>query len=581
MPKNPVMPLVGGLVPDFTLQLLAFVRQAGAERSTGRLLGEMARFVGRTFAVERVSVFLTQEGRLRPFVSEYSTSAGSRELYEVWRQLEIEGFPLMQRMLAGEEVVVVEDPTTDDGLPPEIVRQFEVRPYLALALREGENLIGVVIIEGPPDLLVERIDEFTVLTEYVMLFLANARAYEREMARAREAEILLEAAQVLAGTADLTGVLARVAQDCAKLVGFDRCSIFLVDEDGVARPTMSQFADGHVDETAWAGFRRLPPTSPAIDMVVETGRPAVYEDPGAVPDLISPETVERFGLKTAVYVPLVAWGETLGVAVLDDRTPRRVTQQQVKLAQGVAAHGAVAIGLSRLLERERAAKERLLDLDRLKTAFVATVSHELRTPLTTIVGFGQILGEMLTEPEPREFAELITRESSHLEAMVGNLLDVSRLEAGALHLQPATVDVGEIVGEACNLAEYLFPDRRFLLQTDPDLTLEADGKRLRRVFVNLLENAAKYSPAGTPVEITARRVADRIEVTITDRGAGIPEDQRKAVFERFYRIDPTAVAGTGIGLYLVKELVEAHGGEVTVADGPHGVGTSITVRFAR
>ncbi len=77
-------------------------------------------------------------------------------------------------------------------------------------------------------------------------------------------------------------------------------------------------------------------------MVVETGRPAVYEDPGAVPDLISPETVERFGLKTAVYVPLVAWGETLGVAVLDDRTPRRVTQQQVKLAQGVAAHGAVA-----------------------------------------------------------------------------------------------------------------------------------------------------------------------------------------------------------------------------------------------
>lgn len=579
MPKNQSMPLHSGLVPDFTLQLLAFVRQAGAQRSTGRLLGEMARFVGRTFAVDRVSVFLTQEGRMRPFVSEYSSGSGSRELYEVWRQLDVEVFPLMQRMLSGEEVVLVSDPTTDDGFPPEIVRQFQVEPYVALALRQDESLVGAVMIEGPPDLLAERIEEFTVLTEYLMLFLANARAYEREMARAQEAEILLEAAQVLAGTADLTGVLARVAQDCAKLVGFDRCSIFLVDDDGVTRPTMSQFADGHVDETAWLGFRELSPQVLAIDRVVQTGEVAVYEDPSSVPELISPEAVELFGIQTMLYVPLVAWGETLGVAVLDARTPRRVGQQQVELAKGVAAHGAVAIGLSRLLQRERAAKKRLLDLDRLKTAFVATVSHELRTPLTTIIGFGQILAEMLTDPEPREFAGLITRESSHLESLVGNLLDVSRIEAGVLDLQPSLVDVGEIVREACALIEYLFPGRSIIVETESGLSLAADAKRLRRVFVNLAENAAKYSPPATPVEIVAHRVGDRIEVTVTDQGPGIPPSEREVVFERFYRIDPTSVAGTGIGLYLVKELVEAHGGEVLIDDGPGGVGTSVTVRF--
>jgi two-component system sensor histidine kinase KdpD len=278
-----------------------------------------------------------------------------------------------------------------------------------------------------------------------------------------------------------------------------------------------------------------------------------------------------------LIVPLTAWGERFGAMVLDHREPRMITDDRVRVAMAVASHGAAAIGIARLLAAERSAKERLAELDRLKTAFVATVSHELRTPLTTIVGFTQVLPDMVTG-EAAEFVSLMGRESLHLESLIANLLDTSRLEAGLLDIRSDRVDVTRVTTEAVDLIGHLHPNVDLSSDIAPGLELrEGDSARLRQVIVNLLENACKYGRG--KVAIRVRGDGPLIRVDVEDAGPGVPSEARDAVFDRFHRLHEGQESGTGIGLYLVKALVEAHGGWVRIADAPALGGARFTVRI--
>ncbi|MEX2322442.1 MAG: ATP-binding protein [Acidimicrobiia bacterium] len=560
---------------SFPRAILDFVRRAGTERSTARLVGEMLRFTGTAFSVHRVSLFLADdddEGRLAPFVSELASGDADPALFKEWRRLDAEQFDVVKRIRGGEDIVEVDDPRFE-GIPLPIVEKYDLQPYLAFALRRDGRPIGVLIVEGTPAKLRNRRDDLAVFSEYLAMGLANARAFERERRRAREAEALLDVGEVLSRTTDLIPVLASVAQNCARVAGFDRCSVFLVGDDGKLHPKMSQFADGHVDQEAWELFKSTAPDLPAAYQVLRTGTVLAFDDPKVDSDLNPEWWATSFGIEAALYLPLIAWGETFGVLVLDRNRPHRITDGQIRLARGVAAQGAVAIGLTRALAGERAAKARLEELDALKTTFVAAVSHELRTPLTTIIGFGSLLDAHVTDPEGRDFLSLIQRESAHLETLISNLLMASNIEAGVLELRRDRVDVSAVVQEAVELVGRLFPGRRFNAAIDDGLTLElADAGCLRQVFINLIQNAAKYSPEGSSVTVSARGEADTVRVEVSDQGSGIPPEERELVFERFQRGRNKGVQGTGIGLYLVRELVHGHQGKVWVEDGPAGIG---------
>ncbi|HUG74123.1 MAG TPA: ATP-binding protein, partial [Acidimicrobiia bacterium] len=480
-----------------------------------------------------------------------------------------------------EDLVEVRDPRFE-GMPLPIVEKYDLQPYLAFALRRDGRPIGVLIVEGTPENLNNRRDDLVVFSDYLAMALGNARAFERERRRAREAETLLDVGEVLSRTTDLIPVLASVAQNCARVAGFDRCTMFLVDDDGKLQPTMSQFADGHVDQEAWERFKSTAPDLPAAYEVLRTGAVLAFDDPTVDSSDLNPEWWSNsFGIEAALYLPLVAWGETFGVLVLDRSRPHRITDSQIRLARGVAAQGAVAIGLTRALAGERAAKARLEELDALKTTFVAAVSHELRTPLTTIIGFGSLLDAHVTDAEGRDFLSLIQRESTHLETLISNLLMASNIEAGVLELRRDEVDLSAVVNEAVELVGRLFPGRRFDTAIDDGLTLpRADAGCLRQVFINLIQNAAKYSPEGTPVSITATATSEgHCRVEVSDRGPGIRPEERELVFERFHRGRNQGVQGTGIGLYLVRELVTGHDGSVWVEDGPTGSGARFVVEL--
>jgi len=222
-----------------------------------------------------------------------------------------------------------------------------------------------------------------------------------------------------------------------------------------------------------------------------------------------------------------------------------------------------------------------VDAERLKREFLAMVSHELRTPLTTLTGFAELLalrGESLEPQLVAEFGQRMWRASRWLSRIIDDLLDLSQLEQGSLSLEIQATDVVHIVEDVATID---VKDRRPISRTaEPGLPpVVADPARLRQVLGNLLSNARKFSPVGTPINVEARRRGGRVEVSVRDHGRGIPRDQLDRIFEPFVQTDPAATreaGGLGTGLYLVKQLCARMGAEVWV-ESEEGSGSSFTV----
>ncbi len=232
-------------------------------------------------------------------------------------------------------------------------------------------------------------------------------------------------------------------------------------------------------------------------------------------------------------------------------------------------------------------------LERMKTSFVSTVSHELRTPLTSIKGFVATLlddVENLYDGETRhEFYEIIDQECDRLTRLINDLLNVSRIESGrALDLHISTMDIRDIAEQVLNTQrEYTVNTAHELINRIPQdfPAIEADPDKVAQMLDNLVGNAVKYSPEGGQVMISAQNESDDIRIDITDQGLGIPEQHRETIFERFQMIDDDSnrqgIKGTGIGLYLVRHLARAHGGEVWLAWSEEGKGSTFSVRLPK
>jgi two-component system phosphate regulon sensor histidine kinase PhoR len=224
-------------------------------------------------------------------------------------------------------------------------------------------------------------------------------------------------------------------------------------------------------------------------------------------------------------------------------------------------------------------------VERMKTAFVSTVSHELRTPLTSIKGF---ISTLLADVDgyydittQREFYQIIDTECDRLTRLISDLLNVSRIEAGrALDLNPKPVNVGPLIERVAAVQRSYTNRHTLIVDIADDLpVIVADEDKVDQILTNLTNNAIKYSPKGGDITIKAIRADDGIQVSVSDHGMGIPETHLAKVFDRFHRVDnrdTREVGGTGIGLYLVKHLVEAHGGKLHVES---TVGSGSTFSF--
>jgi two-component system sensor histidine kinase KdpD len=273
----------------------------------------------------------------------------------------------------------------------------------------------------------------------------------------------------------------------------------------------------------------------------------------------------------------------LGVQMAED--PDMPSPAQLRLLETLADQGAVAIERTTLVADIEAAKV-ATERERLRAALLSSLSHDLRTPLVSIMGAASTLisyEESLDGASRRDLAHTIQDEAERLNRFVQNLLDMTKLGSGPLKPRVDWVDLHDIVAAAVKRAARLARRHAIKVEIDPAMPLLClDAVLMEQAIFNLLDNACKYAPAGSPIKVWAVRAADHISIEVADQGPGIPPEDRDKVFDMFYRVRATdsQVAGTGLGLAICRGIVEAHGGTIRAEPGLHGAGTAIIIHLA-
>jgi len=414
----------------------------------------------------------------------------------------------------------------------------------------------------------------------------QAARHEAEAARQRWA-FLAEASAILGSSLDYETTLSTVARLAVPTLA-DWCSVDIVDEDGGIHSLAIAHRDAVKAEEAREFQRRYPASMRdpyGIADVIRTGRPVLQ---AAVPDellaSVAHDTrhlaaLREAGIHSLMMVPLVARGRTLGaISLVSTDSKRRFQSTDLMFAEEVAGRAALAIDNARLYHEAREAS-------RLKDEFLATLSHELRTPLNAMLGWARLLraGELDAETVDKAL-ESIERNTQAQSQLVSDILDVSRIITGKLHIDREPLDLAPVVDAALDAIHPAADAKSVALcaSLDRSLRLTGDGDRLLQVVWNLLSNAVKFSRQGGRVDVQTRRVEGEIEIEVADNGVGIAPDFLPYVFDRFRQGDASTTrrhGGLGLGLAIVRHLVELHGGTVSARSGGPGRGACFIVRL--
>lgn len=422
-------------------------------------------------------------------------------------------------------------------------------------------LIGLIVGRLTADLLAEGLR-------------AAFRAGEAERLRdelGRRVDVLEatnRCARALASSLDLDEAFSAFIRELRGLVEFDRLAIVLA-EGGEAR----------VMATAGMGSERvLPPGTarPIAGSVIEevlAGRLVYRKD---MADLRYPEeeALLDLGLRSRVAAPLLLGPRAVGMLSLVRFRPQSFGADEIELVSLLGRLVATAVQNIRAYDAERSTVAELRRLSALRADFVSLVSHELRSPMASVIGSALTLQQRWRElsPEQREsFLALIVDETSRLSALISDVLDTSRIEAGTFSLSFTDVDVGRLAREAAATAT-IGQDEVAVSATvrDPIPPVRGDPERLRQVLTNLVENAVKYSPAGDEVTVTVYSRNGTVLVDVRDSGPGIALDQQELIFEKFGRARSSGGGkpGTGLGLFIARSITTAHGGSLDVRSTP-------------
>jgi PAS domain S-box-containing protein len=399
---------------------------------------------------------------------------------------------------------------------------------------------------------------------------------------------IAEAGALLADSLDYPATLRRVADLCVPHLA-DYCVVDMLDEAGrLQRLAVAPHSD---QDTDWVWEVAEVPLDPnAIygpSHVLRTGQSELLAEVtdahliAAARNERHLQLLRRSGIRSHMIVPLRARGRTLGTLTFVATHERRYTEVDVALAEELAHHAAFAVDNARLYQEAQSAL-------RQRDEFLSSVSHDLRTPLTSIKGWVQLLIRQANRgsiPPPDAMLEglnTILSVTDRMNALVDELVDLGRLESGRqLELDPQPVDLVAMARQ--RVAEHQRGSDQHTIQVvvnQEHFWGVWDATRLERVFDNLLSNAVRYSPAGGTITVSIRRERSDALFTIKDQGVGIPPADLPRIFDRFHRGSNVSgrIAGTGVGLAGVKQIVEQHGGSVTV-ESEEGRGTAVTVRL--
>jgi signal transduction histidine kinase len=404
---------------------------------------------------------------------------------------------------------------------------------------------------------------------------AQARAAEAEGLRdelGRRADVLdavNRCARALSSSLELDRAFAAFIRELQGLVPFERMAIVLV-EHGEAH-VFAVAGEGAETVFPRGTVRRL--TGSAMEDVLDSGN-TLYRDDISAPRYDEEPELLRLGLHSRVMTPLLAGVEAIGILSLLRKEPRAFTADEIDLLSLLGRMVGSAIQNIRAFAAEHRTVEELRRLSALRADFVSMVSHELRSPMASLIGSAQTLEARWRQLEPDQrdsFLALIAHETRRLSALVDDVLDTSRIEAGTFSYSFDDVDLAQLVRDSVAMAERSQDDVRISARvSDPLPTIRADRDRLRQVLANVIDNALKYSPAGSEVQVDAYTGNGRVNVDVSDEGPGITAEDEELIFEKFGRVSGGGEGkpGTGLGLFIARSIAEAHGGTLEVMNGP-------------
>lgn len=536
---------------------------------------------------------------------------------------------LLETVWAMQDVMVLNDVASDprldtnpfamgeESLPPSTLQAFaevQIASSVIVPLTAQQELVAVLALHQLNTVRQWQDDEVQLalmVADQAALALSQAYAYEQVRELARRESLVNTITSAIRSSLDPQEIFAAITKQLGRALKTDGCALSLwTEEDEYVQcvglyDTLRMEGEPINWSTVWADDSavitplpdkdselneerpQLPQSlvpiegNPVLQRLLETQEPVEIGDLQAHPEFNTPDLPLRSPARALLVVPLLYDGKIIGsISLRQAHLSRAWEAEEVDLALAVASQAAIAVQQSRLYQKTRQQAEQLLEMDRQKTEFFQNISHEFRTPLTLTLGpleSAVAQGQGLSADQ----SKIALRNSRRLLRLVNQLLDLQRLDAGRMQPNFRPVNLLDFV---LHVVEAFRPycDRRQIslisyLRDCPPVYL--DVERFDKVLYNLLSNAMKFTPSGGSIHISVYPSGDRCQIKVQDSGIGIREDQLPYLFERFRQADGSTnrtYEGSGLGLALVKELVELHGGRVHV-ESVYGEGSTFTL----
>jgi signal transduction histidine kinase len=499
------------------------------------------------------------------------------------------------RAVLSRNVVYIPDIRMDDEYRLEaLAKAADYLSVLAVPMLLDSKPIGVVVVTGAEaGAFSERqIELLQTFADQAVIAVQNVRLFNELETRTAELSgsvdqltALGEVGRAVSSTLDLETVLTTIVSRAVEISGLDGGVVFEYDERGEVFVQRAQAGTGG----PLAAARRAARIRKSEGIV---GRTAVVLEPVAESDITEPgayigpnrENLIESGVRAILAVPMVREGQLIGCLGVTRNQPGDFPAQTIELLRTFASQSALAIQNARLF-REIEDKNRQLEAaSRHKSQFLANMSHELRTPLNAIIGFSEVLSARMfggLNEKQEEYLRDIHESGQHLLSLINDILDLSKIEAGRMELDPTVFDLPTAIDHALTFVRERAARRGIALHRAVDQRLgqiRGDERKIKQVLLNLLSNALKFTSEGGRIDVGAGVADGMAQVWVTDTGIGIAPENQDAVFEEFRQVGTAArkVEGTGLGLTLSRKFVELHGGRIWVESKP-GVGS--TFRF--
>ena len=502
---------------------------------------------------------------------------------------------VLYRVADTKQVVHVADIAAENPDEP-IAKIAGARTLLIVPMLKEAELIGVIAIyrQEVRPFNDKQIALVTNFAHQAVIAIENTRLLNELRQRTDELahsvqglQALGEVTQAVNSTLDLETVLSTIVAKAVQLSGTDAGAIYVFEEAQKLFRLRATF--GFSEELIAAVEDQHLGASDAIRQATQDKQPQETSDIGD--ELPSPlrEIAMQAGYRARLIVPLVSADQVVGALVIRRKQPGEFPKGTIHLLQTFAAQSVLAIQNARLFSEIEEKSRQLAEASQHKSEFLASMSHELRTPLNAIIG----LTEMLVSNAPRfgtdkaqEPLRRVNAAGTHLLSLINEVLDLSKIEAGKLELNPEPVNLARLIDDVIGTAGQLAEKNNNRLVVEAQRTsgsLTADPMRLKQILLNLLSNACKFTKEGE-VALRVRKVADGrdwVELAVADTGIGMTAEQQAKLFQEFTQADSATArryGGTGLGLAITRKLARMMGGDVTVASEP-GKGSVFTVRL--